>query len=233
MKNLKIISSLMLCFSIQVYAGGVEDDPMLVKVMGEVEVRQTDGANPRAWNIDAWVGKDLDKLWIKSEKEIVDGKTEESELQLLYSKAIDPFWDIQYGVKKDFKPTPSRTWGVIAAKGIAPYLFEIDASLFVGGSGRTAVRLDAEYEYMFSQKLVLSPELEMNIFGKDDEVTGTGKGLADIGAGLRLRYELTREFALYVGINWGKKYGNTATFASSEGEDIEDSQVVTGVRFWF
>lgn len=233
MKKLKIISSLILCFSIQAYAGGVEDDPLLIKVMGEAEIRQADGANPIAWNIDAWIGKDLNKLWIKSEIEIVDGETEESELQLLYSKAIDPFWDIQYGVKKDFKPAPSRTWGVVALKGVAPYLFEVDASIFVGGSGRTAVRLDVEYEYMFSQKLILSPELEMNIFGKDDEATGTGKGLANIGAGLRLRYELNREFSPYIGFNWGKKYGNTAKFASNEGEDIEDAQLVTGARFWF
>ena len=86
---------------------------------------------------------------------------------------------------------------------------------------------------MLSQKWVLSPELEINIFGKDDEVTATGEGLSNIETGLRLRYELSREFAPYIGINWGKKYGNTATFASSEGEDVEDSQVVAGVRFWF
>ncbi|SFV77940.1 Copper resistance protein B [hydrothermal vent metagenome] len=154
-------------------------------------------------------------------------------MQILYSKAIEPYWDIQYGIKKDFQPTPNRTWGVIAAKGLAPYLVEIDASLFIGESGRTSIRLDAEYEYMFSQKLVLSPEVEINIFGKDDEVTSTGKGLSNIDAGLRLRYELSREFAPYVGINWGKKYGNTATFASNDGEDVEDAQFVTGIRFWF
>ena len=176
MKNLKIIAVLLLTVSMQSYAGGVEDDPILTKVMGEVEIRGVDGTNPRVWNIDAWVGKDLEKLWIKSEGEMVNGKTTESELQLLYSKAIDPYWDIQYGIKKDFKPTPSRTWGVVAIKGLAPYLVEVDGSIFIGESGRTAIRLDAEYEYMFSQKLVLSPELEVNIFGKDDEATSTGKG---------------------------------------------------------
>lgn len=233
MKNLKIIAVLLLTVSMQSYAGGVEDDPILTKVMGEVEIRGVDGTNPRVWNIDAWVGKDLEKLWIKSEGEMVNGKTTESELQLLYSKAIDPYWDIQYGIKKDFKPTPSRTWGVVAIKGLAPYLVEVDGSIFIGESGRTAIRLDAEYEYMFSQKLVLSPELEVNIFGKDDEATSTGKGLSNIDIGFRLRYELSREFAPYVGINWGKKYGNTATFTSNEGEDIEDAQIVSGVRFWF
>ena len=233
MKNLKIITALLLSVSVQAYAGGVEDDPILTKVMGEVETRKANGANPKVWNINAWVGKDLEKLWIKSEGEKLNGKTTEAELQILYSKAITPFWDLQYGIKKDFKPTPSRTWGTIAVKGVAPYLVEIDASLFVGESERTAIRLDAEYEYMLSQKWVLSPELEINIFGKDDEVTGTGKGLSNIETGLRLHYELSREFAPYIGINWGKKYGNTVTFANSEGEDVEDSQVVAGVRFWF
>ncbi|NYT27139.1 copper resistance protein B [Candidatus Thiodubiliella endoseptemdiera] len=211
----------------------MEDDPVLTKVMGEVEMRSTNGDNPRVWNIDAWVGQDLNKLWIKAEGERVGSNTEQSELQLLYSKAVAPFWDLQFGVKKDFNPKPSRNWGVIAAKGLAPYLFEIDASLFIGESGQSAVRLDAEYEYMLSQKLIISPEIEINIFGKDDELTGTGKGLSTVEAGLRLRYEITREFAPYIGINWEKKYGNTADFSATEGENIEDTQLVVGVRFWF
>ncbi len=211
----------------------MEDDPVLTKVMGEVEMRSTNGDNPKVWNIDAWVGQDLNKLWIKAEGERVGSNTEQSELQLLYSKAVAPFWDLQFGVKKDFNPKPSRNWGVIAAKGLAPYLFEIDASLFIGESGQSAVRLDAEYEYMLSQKLIISPEIEINIFGKDDELTGTGKGLSTVEAGLRLRYEITREFAPYIGINWEKKYGNTADFSATEGENIEDTQLVVGVRFWF
>ncbi len=211
----------------------MEDDPVLTKVMGEVEMRSTNGDNPKVWNIDAWVGQDLNKLWIKAEGERVGSNTEQSELQLLYSKAVTPFWDLQFGVKKDFNPKPSRNWGVIAAKGLAPYLFEIDASLFIGESGQSAVRLDAEYEYMLSQKLIISPEIEINIFGKDDELTGTGKGLSTVEAGLRLRYEITREFAPYIGINWEKKYGNTADFSATEGENIEDTQLVVGVRFWF
>lgn len=234
MKNLnKIIGIYALLTTSIGFAGGISDDPILIKVMGEIEVRNTDGSNPKVWSIDTWIGQDLEKFWIKTEGEKLNGETTEAELQLLYSKAVSPFWDLQFGIKKDFQPTPSRIWGVVAAKGLLPYLFETDVSLFVGKSGRTSVRLDVEYEYMFTQKLVLSPEMEINIFGKDDEVTGTGKGLSNIEAGLRLRYELSREFAPYIGINWGKKYGNTAIFASNEGEDIEDAQLVAGVRFWF
>ncbi len=234
MKNLnKTLGACLLLASSLSFAGGIPDDPVVFKVMGEVESRSTQGSNPKVWGIDAWVGKDLEKFWIKSEGEKVDGKIAEAELQLLYSKAVSPYWDLQVGIKKDFKPTPTRQWAVVAAKGLAPYLIEVDASLFVGSSGRLGMRLDTEYEYMFSQQLVLSPEIELNAFAKDDEVTGTGKGLSNIEAGLRLRYELSREFAPYIGINWGKKYGNTATFASNEGEDVEDAQIVAGIRFWF
>ena len=212
----------------------MEDDPVLTMVkIDQFETRSTQGDDPFVWDADAWIGQDLNKLWIKTEGERVSGKTESAELQLLYSKAAAPFWDVQFGVKKDFQPKPSRNWGVIAAKGLAPYLFEVDASLFIGESGRSAVRLDAEYEYMFSQKLILSPEIEINAFAKDDELTGTGKGLSSIEAGLRLRYEVRREFAPYIGINWEKKYGNTANFSLNEGEKTEDTQLVVGVRFWF
>ncbi len=218
---------------VSTFSSGITDDPVLTKVMGETEVRNADGDNSHVWNANIWVGIDLNKFWIKTKGEKASQETEKSELQLLYSKAIAPFWDIQFGVKKDFHPSPSRTWGVIAAKGLAPYLFGVEASLFVGESGRVGVRLEAEYEYMFSQKLILSPEIEVNLFSKNDELTGLGRGLSNIEAGLRLRYEITREFTPYIGINWEKKYSNTADFASNENKDIENAQLVTGVRFWF
>ncbi len=234
MKYLNIITaSCLVALMSQPFASGMNDDPILTKVMGEVELRSTQGANPKAWNIDAWIGQDLNKFWLKTSGEQVAGKTESSELQLLYSTAVSPFWDIQFGVKKDFQPTPQRHWGVVTAKGLTPHLFEVEASLFVGKSGKLGVRLGAEYEYMFSQRLILSPEVEINAFSKDDEPTGTGKGLSSIEAGLRLRYEVTREFAPYIGINWERKYGNTADFSLAEHEDIKDTQLVTGVRFWF
>ena len=117
--------------------------------------------------------------------------------------------------------------------GTGPYYFDIDAALFVGGAGRTAARLQAEYEFMLTQKLVLIPELELNLNGKNDSETGTGSGLSDIEAGVRLRYEVRREFAPYVGVNWTKLYGKTADFARDEGEDVEDVQLVFGISFWF
>ena len=122
---------------------------------------------------------------------------------------------------------------VVGVKGLAPYLFEVDAALFVGESGRTAARLEAEYELMLTQRWVLSPEIELNLLGKSDPERGVGSGLTDIGVGLRLRYEIRREFAPYIGINWSKLTADTADFAREEGEKTEDGQFVVGVRAWF
>ena len=216
------------------YAGGMNDDPLLTMlVIEQLEIRDTDGKNPLVWEAEGWIGKDLDKLWIKTEGEYIDDRTEEMELQMLYSRAVAPFWDLQLGWRRDIRPTPERDWLAFGLKGLAPYYFDIDASLFVGDAGRTAARLQVEYEVMLTQKLILIPEVELNLHGKNDSDTGTGSGFSDIEAGLRLRYELRREFAPYVGVNWTKLYGKTADFARDEGEDVDDIQLVFGVSFWF
>jgi copper resistance protein B len=217
-----------------VLGGGAPDDPLLYKVMiDKLEVREADGGNPLVWDADAWIGKDLHKFWFKTEGEHVDGEIEEAELQFLYSRAITPFWDFQVGWRTDIEPEPNRNWLALGFKGLAPYLFEADANLFVGESGQVGARLDAEYEYAFTQKLILSPEIEMNLHTKDDVDTGIGSGLSDMELGLRLRYEIRREFAPYIGVNWSKKFGRTADFARDEGEDTSDVQIVAGIRAWF
>ncbi len=211
----------------------MEDDPVLTKFnLEQLEVHDADGSNPITWEAEAWVGKDINKLWFKTEGERTNGETEEFELQALYSRAIDPYWEFQVGVRKDFQPE-SRNWGVVGLKGLAPYYFETDVALFVGESGRSALRVQSEYELMLSQKTALSPEIELNFHGKDDEVIGVGSGLSDISLGLRLRHEFKREFAPYVGVEWTKKFGKTADFARDEGEDVSDTQLVLGIKAWF
>ena len=211
-----------------------KDDPILTKVMiDQFEVRSTDGPDPWVLDAQAWVGQDLNKLWLKTEVEFVDGKTEEAKFQALYSRAIAPYWDLQIGWRHDIRPGPRRDWLAIGLEGLAPYWFEIDAAAFVGGKGQVAARLEAEYEWLFTQRWVLSPELEINLHSDDDEATGVGSGLSDLELGLRLRYEVRREFAPYVGINWRKKFGDSADFARDEGEDTDDVQIVAGIRAWF
>jgi copper resistance protein B len=215
-------------------AGGMNDDPLLsMLVVDQLEVRDTDDDNPLVWDAEGWIGKDLNKFWLKTDGEYVDNSVEEMELQLLYSRAIAPFWDLQLGWRRDIRPDPDRDWAAFGVKGLAPYFFDIDAALFIGDAGRSAVRLQAEYEIMLTQKLVLTPEIELNLYGRNDPDTGVGSGLSDIEAGLRLRYEIRREFAPYAGVNWTRLYGNTADYARAEGADTDDLQLVAGVRFWF
>ena len=210
------------------------DDPLLTKVMvGQFELRNTEGSDPIVLEAQGWVGKDLNKLWVKVDVEKVSGKTDEAELQFLYSKAIAPYWDVQVGWRHDKMPTPNRDWFAVGFQGLAPYFFEIDAAAFIGNNGQTALRLEAEYEIMLTQKLILTPEVEINAYSKDDEATGVGSGLSDIELGLRLRYEIRREFAPYIGVNWNKTYGDTANFSRDEGEDVSDTQFVVGIRAWF
>jgi copper resistance protein B len=117
--------------------------------------------------------------------------------------------------------------------GVAPYMVETDAGLFIGESGQAGVRLDVEYEYRLTQKWVLSPEAELNLYSRDDETAGIGSGLSDLELGLRLRYEIRRELAPYVGVTWSRKFGATRDFAAAEGEDADDVRIVAGVRAWF
>jgi copper resistance protein B len=211
-----------------------EDDPLLFKLMlDQLELRDADGGDPLTWQAQAWVGRDLNKLWLKTEGERVHGDTEEAEVQALYSHAVAPFWDLQAGWRHDLRPRPSRDWAVLGVKGLAPYLFEVDAALFLGPAGRTAARLQAEYELLLTQRLILSPELELKLYGKADPEVGIGAGLATADLGLRLRYEIRREFAPYVGLNWSQKFGRTADFARAEGASADDLQFVVGIRAWF
>jgi len=211
-----------------------EDDPLLLMgVLDQFELRDTSGDNALSWSAQGWMGKDLRKLWFKTEGERAGGETDEAELQFLYSKAIASYWEVQIGVRHDFEPSPSQSWAVIGIQGLAPYFFETDVALFVGDSGRTALRFESEYELLLTQRLILTPEIEVNIYGQDDADIGIGSGLSDLELGLRLRYEIRREFAPYIGVNWSKLFGDTKDFAENAGESTSDVQLVIGVRLWF
>lgn len=226
-----LLSAAML--STQAFASG-NDDPLITMVtIDQLEKRDASEGKPLVWEMQAWAGYDFKKVMLKTKGERLNDTTESAELQLLYTQAIAPYWDLQAGVRHDVDPDPSQNWAVIGVQGVAPYFIETDASLFIGESGQTGFRLGAEYELMLTQRWVLSPEIELNLYGKNDEIRGIGSGISDMEAGLRLRYEISRELAPYIGINWEKKFGNTADFARDENEEINDTQLVIGVRAWF
>ncbi len=215
-------------------AAGMVDDPLLAMVLADqLELRAGGGNEVLAWDAEGWLGYDLNKLWLKTDGEYSDGSMENAELQVLYSRAIAPFWDLQAGWRRDLEPSPDRDWLALGVKGLAPYFFDLDLAVFLGDGGRTEARLQAEYEFMLTQKLILTPEVEMNFAGRDDREAGKGPGLTDIEAGLRLRYEIRREIAPYIGVNWSRLYGDSADYALDEGEDIDSWQAVVGIRTWF
>ena len=210
------------------------DDPLLLTViLDQIEIRDVGGDNSLSWDGQGWLGRDLRKIWFKTDGERSAGNTDDAEFQFLYSKAIARYWDFQLGVRQDFEPSPSRSWAAIGLQGLAPYFFDIDAAAFIGESGRTALRFEAEYELLLTQRLILTPDIEINLYGQNDADVGIGSGLSDIEAGLRLRYEVRREFAPYIGVNWSRLFGNTADFARTAGRDTSETQLVIGLRAWF
>jgi copper resistance protein B len=183
--------------------------------------------------MQAWFGRDYNRLVFKAEGDIAKGKLQESRTELLWGHAIATFWDTQAGMRYDSGVGPDRGWLAFGVQGLAPYWFEVDAAAYVGNNGRTALRLGAEYELLLTQKLVLQPRVEVNGYGKSDEARGIGAGLSEAQAGLRLRYEFTRQFAPYIGVERTGKFGQTANLARAEGESTGATRWVAGVRFWF
>lgn len=231
MKN--YLKLFLLLLTHNVFAMG-QDDPLIFRAtIDQWELRETKDDHSQLWDINLWVGKDLQKLWLKMAGERVASKTQRSELRILYGEALTPNWDVMMGVKKDAGPGPKRTWLEVGVQGIAPYFFDTDISLFMGESGRVELRVEGGYEWMLTQKWVLAPELEINLSAQNDKETHVGSGLSRAEASLHLRYEIRRELSPYIGIQWEKAYGNTAQFHRAQGEDSSDIQWVVGLHAWF
>lgn len=212
----------------QVHDSGVNS----MLLINQLEWQGGDG-NAQSWDIKGWVGGDIDRLWLRSEGERSAGRTESAEAQALWGHAIGPWWDVVGGVRQDFKPGDSQTWAAFGVQGMALYNFEAEATLFVGESGHTAARLEGDYDILLTNRLILQPTAELNFYAQNDPQRGVGSGLAESELGLRLRYEVRREFAPYVGLSWNRTYGQTAQYARDEDEDINQLRWVVGVRLWF
>ena len=213
-----------------------EGEPLQYLVLADrLEYQTNEGDSLFLWDAQGWIGGDYNKLWVKTEGEYLFGsdRFEEVETQALYSRAIGRYWDVQAGVRHDFKPDPSRTYGVIGLQGLAPYWFEVDSALFVSDKGDVTARIEAEYDLLFTQRLILQPRAELNFAFQDVDELGIGSGLSTAELGLRLRYEIRREIAPYIGVSWTRSVGDTADFARGEGEDPGKVSFVAGIRLWF
>jgi copper resistance protein B len=201
-------------------------------LLDQLEWQEIDDRDALAWEGQAWYGNDYTKLRVKSEGERVAGEYE-GRAELYVDRVVARWWNLQAGVRQDFGEGPSRSWAAFGVQGLAPYWFEVEATAYVGEQGRTAAIFSGEYEILLTQRLILQPKIEFDLYGKADRENGIGTGLADMELALRLRYEFRREFAPYVGVVWTRLYGETADFARQEGHDTDDLQLVAGLRVWF
>lgn len=198
------------------------------------ETRIRDGRDGYLLDGQGWYGGDIDKIWLKGE---VDGtwgeRPKHAEIQALWSHAIDPWFDLQTGVRYDPQPGPDRAHLVLGVQGLAPYWWEVDAALFYSNKGEVTARAEAEYDLRITQKLILQPRGELDYSLQSIRELGIGAGLSQAAVGLRLRYQLSPLFAPYVGVEYERAFGKTADFRRSEGEDSGAWNLLAGVRFWF
>ncbi|GAB3510715.1 copper resistance protein B [Pseudoxanthomonas daejeonensis] len=197
------------------------------------EAWDADPGTGQAWEGKAWIGGDVRRLWLRSEGEREHGRTASADLEALYGRGISPWWDFLAGVRHDFNPGPSQTWAAVGVQGMAPYKFEVAATAYLGAGGQSMFTAEIEYELLFTSRLILQPLVEVEFMGRADPERGTGSGLSSVEAGLRLRYEVDRQFAPYVGLAYERTYGGTADHRRGAGEAAHETRWVAGVRWWF
>lgn len=202
-------------------------------LLDRLEAVDTDRGSGQDWEARAWIGGDIDRLWLRSEGERVDGRTQSATLEAFYGHAISPWWDVLIGARQDLASEDRRSWAAIGVQGLAPYKFETEATLYLGSAGRAALRLEGEYDVLLTNRLILQPRVEADIALTDDDRRGIGSGLEQVQAGLRLRYEFTRRFAPYIGWVHTRRFGDAARNAMADQQGRRDSQVVAGIRIWF
>lgn len=198
------------------------------------EYQARPGRDGFRWDGEAWYGGDINRLWIKTEGDgdFVRG-VDEAEVQALYSRAIGPYFNVQGGVRYDFKPNPSRAYAALGIEGLAPSFFDVEAFAYLSNKGDVLVEFEGTYDQRITQRLILQPRAELNFAAQDIRENGIGSGLSTGELGLRLRYDIRREFAPYVGISYERSFGDTARFARAEGGRRASTNFVLGLRTWF
>ncbi len=214
---------------------GMDDRALFGKVtFDRLEWRNGD-TGQAAWDGQAWYGGDYNKLWVRSEGRYARGGNEsgarDADAEIFWNRVVSRWWNGMVGIRQDFNP--GRTWAAIGIEGLAPQWFEAEATVYASDEGRTAARLKAQYDLLLTQRLVLQPLAEVNLYGRADPQRQIGSGLSDLEVSARLRYELRREVAPYVGFVWVHRFGRTADLARAAGGEASDLQLALGVRVWF
>ncbi len=215
----------------------VHDDQIFYQVIGDrLEQRFQQGDNALLYDMQGWVGNDYNKLWIKAEGEYNTStdEHEETSFETLYSRNAVSFWDIQAGIRHDFlSGADDRDFAAFGIQGLAPYWFEVEATSYISDEGDVSGILEAEYDLLLSQKLILQPRFETEVAVQDVEDYNIGSGITGFETGLRLRYEFSRKFAPYIGVSWEQNLGETKDMLEADGEQTNNTALVTGLKFWF
>jgi len=198
----------------------------------QLEGQVGDGPDGISWDTKGWIGQDRNRLWFRAEGDHIDGRLEQAQTNLLYGRAISRWWDVIAGVRLDTLPDTPRAAVAFGIQGLAPYWFDVEASTYVEFSGRTHVRIETEYDLLITNRLVLQPLVEFEVYSRDDQERQIGAGLSTGELGLRLRYEFRREFAPYVGVVWNRRFFGTADYARAAGDPTAGTRVAVGVRLW-
>jgi len=201
-------------------------------LVDQFEWRSGRGADGLAWSGSGWVGGDVNRLWFRSEGDVEGGTVGEASAHLLYGRAVARWWDLVVGVRQDLQPG-TQAWGAVGVQGLAPGFFEVEATAYVSDAGQAAVHLEVEYDLLITNRLVLQPLLEVNVYGRNNPGLGVGRGLSTAEAGFRLRYEIRRELAPYVGLTWARPFGRTRDLLGDDLEASGSPRLVTGLRVWF
>lgn len=207
----------------------------LFQVLANIaEYRAVKGADGYGWEAEGWYGGDINRLWLKTEGEGAFGDSVESaEVQALYSHAIDPYWNVQGGLRYDFMPNPSRVYATVQLEGLAPSFFDLEGALFLSNKGELMARAGGYYDQRITQRLILQPRFEFDLAAQNSPEIGVGAGLSEAELGVRLRYDIRREFAPYIGVQYQRAFGRTARYLRDDGEDVGGFQFLVGIRTWF
>ena len=202
-------------------------------LIDRLEVADADDGTALGWEGTGWIGGDIDKFWWRTEGHALQGKLERASVEGLYGRGIRALWDVVAGVRHDFGPGPERNWIGVGVQGLAPGKFEVAATAYAGPQGRTLVQAEAEYDTLLTHRWILQWRVEASVYGKDDPVLAIGSGLSTLEAGMRVRYEVTRQFAPYIGITQERAFGRTAELRRAAGQHANDTTIVAGLRIWF
>jgi len=209
--------------------GGMRFSKVMLNV---AEYLPDDKGDGYRWAGQAWFGGDIHRLVLRSEGEGGSAGVDSADVQVLYSRAASRYTDVQFGIRQDIEPH-GRTYASIGAQVLVPYWLDFEGALFLSTHGELLARAEGSYDIRLLQRLVLQPRVELNLAAQDSAATRTGSGLSTAEAGLRLRYEIRREFAPYVGVSWERRFGSTADYWKAAGQSSHSTTFVAGLRAWF